>query len=133
MALRFLEVRPDVVPPPTDITHLSPIIEVRGHPTAVHQCVDGTRAADHAAARPIDAAPIEPRIWAGLVLPIDRRVRKGSSVTDRRLDPKSPIGAASFENQYPVAPTRRQALGEHAARGAGADDYVFKVLHPAKA
>ena len=128
-ALRSLEVRAYVVPAPTDIAHLPPIIEVGGHPAAVHQRVDGTRAADYPAARPVNAAPVQSRIRQGLVLPIDRRIRKGSSVSDRGLDPKSSVAAAGFENQYPVASTGRQTVGEDAPRGAGADDYVVNIIH----
>src|SRR5450631_3781403 len=128
-ALRSLEIRAHVVPTPAGIAQLPPIVEIRRHPAAVDQRIDGTRSAEHPAARPIDAAPVQARIRQGLVLPIDRGVGKGASVPDGCLDPKSLIGAAGFENQDPVASAGRQTIGKDAAGGAGADDYVVKAFH----
>ncbi len=127
--LGSLEIRAHVVPTPADIAHLPPIIEIRRHPAAVDQRIDGARTAQHAAARPIDTAAVQAGIGQGLVLPIDRGVGKRAAVADGRLDPKAPVGAAGLENQHTVAAARRQALGKHAAGGAGADDYVVKGFH----
>ncbi len=128
-ALRAFEVRPHVVPAPAGVAHLPPVIEVRGHSAAIDQCIDGTRPADHAAARPIDAPPIEPGIRQRLVLPIDLRISECAPVADRRLDPESPVRAAGFENQYPVARSGGQAIRKDAAGGARADDDVVELIH----
>ena len=73
--------------------------------------------------------PSRPGLGLRLVLPVDLRVGERESVADRRLDPKARVRAAGLEDEHAIAPARRQAIGEHAARGAGADDDVVEIIH----
>src|SRR3984885_9923802 len=127
--LGSFEVGAHIVPAPADIAHAPPIVEVLRHAPAIDQSVDGARAPQHLAPRPIDAPSVESRIRSGLVLPIDLGIGECAAVSDGRPDPESPIRAAGFENQHSVAPACGQPIGEHAARGARSDDYVVKALH----
>ena len=128
---RAFETGPHVVPAPTAVSHGVPVVEILRHAAAIHQRVDRARSADHATARPVHAAAVQPRIGLRLILPIDRSVGEGAAVADGGLDPEPVIAAAGFEYEYAVASARREPLGEHAARGARADDDVVELIHAA--
>ena len=126
--LRAFEVGEHVVPSPADVAHAAPIVEIRRHAAAIDQRVDGTRAADHAAARPVHGTAVQARDLLRLVFPVHRRIGKRAPVADRRPDPEARIGPAGLEHQHPIAAARGQSVGEHAARGTRADDDVVEIL-----
>jgi hypothetical protein len=127
--LGFFEARPYVVPAPAHIAHGAPILEIRRHTAAIHQCIDRARAAHHPAARPIHGPPAESRDGAGLVFPIHRRIGKSASVTDRRLDPETCVGTAGLQDEHAVPSVRGEPIREYAAGRTCTDDYVVKTLH----
>ena len=130
-AFRPLEVRPHVVPGPAHMPHRPPVVEIGGHPAAINQRVDGTRASEHAASRPIHGAALEARYGCRLVSPVDRGIGEGAAVTDRRLDPEAGVRSTRLENQDPLPAARRQSLREHAAGRARADDDEVELFHAA--
>src|ERR1700736_3336294 len=117
--LRPFEVRLDVIPAPTNIAQLPPVVEILGRAAAVDQRVDGTRTADHPSTRPVHAAPVEAGACEGLILPIDRWIGKGAAVANRRLDPKAIVRAAGLDDQYAIAAACGQPICEHAPGRAG--------------
>ena len=124
MVLRSTKQRQDVVPTPADIAELAPAVIVGGLTAHIDHAVDGGAAAHHLPARIGEAAAVEAHFGLGGIAPIRARIAHAVEIADRDMDPVITIGAAGFEKQHGVLRIGAQAIGEDAARRAGADDDV---------
>ncbi len=122
IGLELAEVGEHVLPRPTGIAERCPVIVVLVLAADVDEPVDRGGAAEAAPARPVDLPTVHPGIGLGLELPVVDRVEHGLAVADRDMDPGVVVLRTRFQQQHGVAPVLRQARGQHAAGGAGADD-----------
>ncbi len=132
LVLGAAEIRQHVVIRPADIAELAPMVEILALAADVDQPVDRARAAEHLAARPRDAPPVEPRHRLGLELPGDPRMIDVAVEPGRDMDPRVGVLAAGLDHQHLRRRVGRQPVGQHAPGRAGADDdeIVFRVeLH----
>ena len=124
-----LEVGQHVVPGPAGVAHLPPQVVVARLPAHVDHAVDGGAAAEHAAARVVEAAAVEARLLGRLEAPVGARVAHQVEVADGDVDPVVVVLAAGLEQRHAGARIGRQPVGEQAAGRARADnDVVVGVL-----
>ena len=102
------------------------MIVVAGLPAHVDHGVDRRGAADHLAARIIQAAAVEARLGFGLEHPVGARIADREQIADRNVEPDPVVAAAGFQQQHAVVRIGRQAVGQHAAGRARADDDVVE-------
>ena len=119
-----LEIRQHVVPAPAAQAELAPVIVVGGLAAHIDHGVDRRRAADHLAARIIEAAAVEALFGLGLKTPVGARIADGEQIADRNVKPDPVVAAAGFENEHALAGVGGQPIGQNAAGRAGADDDV---------
>src|ERR1700730_1649081 len=124
-----LEIRQHVVPAPAAQAELAPVIVVGGLAAHIDHGVDRRRAADHLAARIIEAAAVEAFLWLGLKTPVGARIADGEQIADRNVKPDPVVAAAGFENEHALAGVGRELIGQNAAgrARAGDDVVVFAV------
>ena len=103
------------------------MIVVGGLAAHIDHGVDGRRAADHLAARIIQAAAVEARLRLGLEHPVRARIADREQVADRNVKPDPIVAAAGFQDQHALGRIGRQAVGEQAAGRARADDDIIVV------
>ena len=129
LVLGAAEIRQDVVIRPADIAELAPIIEILLLAADIDQPVDRGGAAEHLAARPGDAAPIEAGYRFGLELPGDAGVVDVAIEAGRDMDPGVAVLAAGLDDQYPGGRIGAEPVGQNAAGRAGADndEIVFRI------
>ena len=96
----------------------------------VEQAVDRAGAAEDAAARPGEAAPVQPRVRLGHEAPIRARVPHRLEVADRDMNPEIAVARPGLEQQHAVRRHGGELVGEHAARRAGADHHVVVGASP---
>ena len=129
VVLGLLEIGQHVVPAPAGIAELAPAVVVGRLAAHVDHAVDRGAAAQHLAARIGERAAVEPGLGLGL--------SSSSRCADCRCSRGSRPGYGSSDScpcRRPRAAGRacrigRQAVGEHAAGGAGADDDVVEFVH----
>jgi hypothetical protein len=121
-----LEQRQHLVPAPAGIAHLRPAVVILRLPAHVEQPVERRRPAQHLAARPVERAPVQPRIGFGTVAPVDARVVHRLEVADRDVDPRVPVAPARFHQDDRDPGIRREAIRQHAPRGPGPDDDIIR-------
>ena len=100
------------------------MIVVGGLPAHIDHGVDRRRAADHLAARIVEAAAVEAFLRLGLEAPVRPRIADCEQVTDRNVKPYPIVAAARFEHQHTPPGIGGQPIGEEAAGGTCADDNV---------
>jgi len=123
-ALGALEVRQHVAVAPARCPLALPALVVERVAAHVHHAVDRRGAAEDLAARGVQAAAVQLWLALGVVAPVVLRHVHRDRQRARHLDPHRAIGAAVLEQQHLVAAVLGQAVREHAAGGAGADDEV---------
>ncbi len=111
---------------PARVAELPPVIVVGRLAAHVDHAVDRGAAAEHLAARIVQRAAVEPGIGLGLQAPVGARIAHGVEVADGHVDPEIAVAAAGLEQQHPVARIGRQAVGQDAAGGAGADHDIVE-------
>ncbi|MHC2409557.1 hypothetical protein ACVJGC_002148 [Bradyrhizobium diazoefficiens] len=126
LALGLLEIGQHVVIAPAGVAALAPAVIVLVLAANIEQAVDRARAAQRLTARLEHLAPLQLGLRLGLVHPVDRLLLEQLAVAERHVDPDVGILRAGLEQQHAVLAVRRQAVGEHAAGGAGADDDVVE-------
>ena len=104
-----------------------PPVEVERVAAHVDHAVDRGGAADDLAARRVDAAAAECRFRLGLVRPVVFRHVHRNGQRARHLDQHGTVAAAELE-QADRAVVLAQPVGQHASRGARADDDVVEFL-----
>ncbi len=120
------EVGQHVLETPAGIAELAPVVVVGGLAADIEKPVDRARSAQHLAARLDDAPVVELGLRLRGVEPVDFGVVEQLAVAERDVDPDVAVGAARLQQQHAVAARRGEAIGEHAARRAGADDDVVE-------
>ncbi len=124
------EVRQAVLERPALVAHLAPLVIIRGEASDIDHAVDCARAADHLAARPVDAAPVELRLGLGREFPVHGGIEEGLGKADRNRQPGAPGFRARLQQQDGMAPRRRQAIDDRAAGRPRPDDDEIKLIHP---
>src|SRR5215217_4725184 len=97
------EIGQHVVPPPAGIAEVPPEVIILALTADDDETVNGTRSAERAAARPIDAPVVHVRIWLGLEPPVEPRMPHSLAVSDRQMDPEAAVLWARLENRDPAA------------------------------
>src|SRR5262249_3139102 len=101
MVLVAAEERQHVAGSPAGESELAPVVIVGGLPAHVDHGVDRGGAADHLAARIVEAAAVEAFLRLGLEHPVRARIADGEEIADGDVEP-DPIGpAAGFPQQPP--------------------------------
>ena len=124
LVLVLLEVGQHVVPGPAGIAHLAPQVVVARLAAHVDHAVDRGAAAQHLAARIVEAAAVEARLRRGLEAPVGARIAHQVEVADGDVDPVVVVLAAGFQQQHARLGIGGQAVGQQAPGRAGADDDV---------
>ena len=126
LVLGLLEIGQHVVKAPALIAALAPAVVILVLAADVEQAVDRTRSAQHLAARLKHLPPVEARLRLGLVHPVDGLFLEQPAIAERHVDPEVGILWARLEQQHRILAVRAQAVGEHAAGRACADDDVVE-------
>ena len=111
---------------PAFVAELAPVVVVLVLAAHIEQAVDRARSAQHLAARLDDLAVVELGLRLRLVEPVDLGIVEQLAVAERNVDPNVAVAAAGFQQQHAVAAGRREAIGQHAAGRARADDDVVE-------
>ncbi len=127
--LQPLEVGQDIRIAPAAIAELRPGIEILTLAAVVDVAVDRGRSAQRLAARRVDAAPAGPRPRLLLIGPVDALHVERLDEAGRQVDVGMPILAARFEHADAGGGILAEAVGEHAARGARADNHIIERFH----
>ncbi len=113
-----------IVPSPAGIAERLPFCKIARLAAHVDHAVDRRAAAQHPAARVADRAPVQAGFGLGLEAPVGARVADAIQIPDRNMDPQVVVLAARFEHQHRDFRVGGQAVGQHAAGSAAADDDV---------
>ena len=120
--LALQEIGQHVRPAPAFIAELAPVVVIRRLAAHVDHAVDRRRAAEDLAARIGDRAAVQSGNRLGLHAPVGARIAHGVEIADRDVEPDPVVLAARLDQQHAMAAGRGQAVGEHAACTAGAND-----------
>ena len=111
---------------PALVAQLGPVVIVRGMATDVDHVVDRAGPAERPPARPRESPHVAVELRHGPVAPVEGAVgqeaHQGGGVDERRA-----VRAACLEQEHPNGRIGGEAMGKHAAGGAGAHDDV--VVH----
>ncbi len=118
------EKRQHIIPAPTLVAELSPLVVVARLAAHIDHAVDRRAAAQHLAARIVDGSSAQAGLRLGLEAPVGARVVHAIEIADRDVDPQVIVLAAGFQQQHGNLRIGGQAVGEQAARRAAADDDV---------
>ena len=119
-----------VLPSPSRISLVAPVVEIRRQAAHVDHRVDRAGAAEHAPARPVAAAAVERRVGFRAVHPVDPRIVERPAVADRHQQRGPPVAAAGLQQQDGVRAVLGEPPRQHAAGRAAADDDVVEFQHP---
>ena len=114
---------------PAAIAELRPGVEILALATVIDMAVDRRRTAERLAARRVDAAAAGPRARLLLIRPVDALHVERLDEAGRQMDVGMPVLAPCFEHTHAGACIFAQAIGEHAACGARADDHIIERFH----
>ncbi len=124
VVLEAAEPRQHVGERPARVAKRGPRVVVLALTADGDQSVDRRRAAERAAARPVHLASVHPRIGLRVKPPVEDRVEHRLRVADGDVDPRIAVARTGLEQQHRMPAPGREPVGEHASRGAGADDDV---------
>ena len=128
-ALGALEVGQHIGVSPAAVAPLRPTVVVHALAAIVDVAVDGRGAAERLAARRSDGAAACPLADLHLVKPVHARVDHGVHEARRYMDEGAPVAPPRLQNANAGLAVLAQAVGEHGARGARADDDVIEGIH----
>ena len=126
LVLGLLEIGQHVLIAPAGIAALAPAIVVLVLAAHVQQPVDRTRTAEHFSARLEHLPAVQARFRFGLVHPVDGFFLEQFSVAERHVNPEIGVFGSCLQQQHGMLAVGAQAIGEHAAGRAGADDDVVE-------
>ena len=129
VVLHASEERKDLVIGPSGGPGFGPPVVVRAVASDVHHGVDAAGAAEHLAARLVDAPPVEVGLRLGLVVPVELGVellREGSGDLDVEVGSAPP---ARLQDEDLRVRVLAQSRGEDRPAGPAAHDDVVVVLH----
>jgi len=124
VALGLAEVGQHVAIAPALRAGARPVVVIRVLAADVDQPVDRTGAAQYAAARPDDGALARLGLGLDRKLPREARIVDRAEVPHRQPQPEVAVLAAGLQQQYAAGRVGGEAVGQHAAGRAGADDDV---------
>ncbi len=105
-----------------------PALEVLRVAAHVNEAIDGGRAAEHLAARCMEAASAEPRFRFGVVTPVVLRHAHRDRKRRGHLHEDRAVGTTVLEQEDRVLAVFREPVRQHAARGSCSHDDVVKRL-----
>ncbi|SET22170.1 hypothetical protein SAMN04489858_103419 [Paracoccus homiensis] len=132
MPLGTAKIGQHVIPCPARISRLPPAVVIGRLSAHIDHAVDRGTATQHLAARIVQPAPVQARLWFGLITPVQPRVAHRVKIADRDMHPKLVVAAPGFQQKHLVGGIGRQAVCQNAAARACTDDdeIIFpKVAH----
>jgi hypothetical protein len=130
LVLRLHEIGQHLGIAPAGVPRRRPLVVILALAADVEQAVERAGAAEHLAARPLQAAVGNARVGFGDIAPVQLRVVHGLEIADRDVDPGIPVFATGLEQQHAVRRVFRQPAGQHAAGRSGTDhDVVERERH----
>ena len=129
IALERLEQRQHILVAPAREPELAPVIIVSAMTTHIHHAVDGRGPAQHPAARPDQAAPVQPWIRFRPIGPVERFEVVEKARQQRHADQRIAVTPAGFQQHNTVLRIGGEAVGEQAAGRARADDDEIRLRH----
>ena len=126
MVLAAFEHREDIAPRPAGIAQCRPCIVVARLSAHVHHCIDRRTATQHFAARIEYRSAVQAGAGLCAVAPVGARIADAIQVAHGDVNPDPVVLAARLQQQHPDLGIGREAVGEQAAGGAGADDDVIE-------
>ena len=120
IVFRLDEVRQHRIPVPALQPALAPAVIVAGLAAHVDHAVDGAAAAEHAAARLEEPAPVQRLDGLGLELPVDPRVGEQLGEAEGNVDPGVGVARPRLQQQHGIAPGLAQPRGDGASGRARA-------------
>ena len=102
VVLELAEVREHVGVGPARVAERGPAVVVVAMAADVDEPVDRARAAQRAAARPVDLATVHSGVRLGLELPVVDRVEHRLGVPDRHVDPGVGIARPGLQQRAPM-------------------------------
>ena len=133
VVLDRLECRQHVGKCPAPVSGGRPAVIVLALSAHPHHRVDGARAAEQLAARPVIGVAGEAGIRFGAVVPVHARIEEGLAVAERHLHEEAPVAAARLEDQHRITAAGRKALRHDRTGGPRPDDDEIESLHEGKA
>ena len=125
VALHALEDRQHVLVAPAAIAELRPVVVVLRLAADIDHAVDRARAAQHLAARHVDAPPARALVRLRRVAPVDRRIVDHLGDADRHARPEEVRAfGARLQQQHAIGAALRQPAGDHRAGRPCTDDDV---------
>ncbi len=128
LVLGLAKVRQHILEGPAGIAELPPVVEILVLAADIEQAVDGTRAAEHFAARLNDFAVVQFGFRLRCVAPIDPGVVEQFAKAERNVNPDVAVGAAGLQQQYAMTAGCGETIGENATSRAGPNDNVVEGL-----
>lgn len=127
--LQPLEVGQHVGIAPAAIADLRPGVEVAALAAIIDVAVDRRGAAERLAARREDAPAGSVLAWLLRITPVDARVVECLDETGGQMNVRMPVGGTGFQHADACCRVFAQAIGQHAAGRAGADDHIVEGVH----
>ena len=121
------EGRQHVIPAPAGQPELAPVVVVGGLAAHRDHGIDGGAAADHLATWIGQRTAIEAGLGLGPEHPVRAWIADRKQVSDRDVKPDPVVAATGLQDQDALGGIGRQAIGDNAAGGAGADDNIVKI------
>ena len=115
---------------PAAVAELRPGVEVHALAAVVDVAVDRAGAAERLAARGEDAPAAGPFAGLHAVEPVHAGVVEGLDEAGGYVDERMPVARPGLEHEHGGRAVLAQAVGQHAARRARADDHVVEGFHP---
>jgi hypothetical protein len=103
-----------------------PALEILWVAAREHHSVDRRRAAQDLAARRVHPPAAERRLGLGVIAPVVLVHVHRNRQSRGHLNVERAVRAAVLKHQHGVRAVRAQAIGQHASRGARADDHIVK-------
>jgi hypothetical protein len=128
LVLGAAEVGQHVIEAPAGVAELAPVVEVRRLAPDVEQAIDRARPAQHLASRLNDPPIIEFSLRLRGIEPVDLGIGEQLAVAERDVNPDVAVMPARLQQQHAVTAGGGQTIGEHAARGPGADHDVVEGI-----
>ena len=121
------EIRQHLVMRPAPAAGLRPIVEIPRRSAHPEMPVDRGGAAEHPPARRMDRPVVHAGAGFGDEIPVKARIAKGLEKAGRDLEVGMPRLPTGFQQQHTAARIGGEAVGQHAAGAARADDDVVPI------
>ena len=129
VVFRLLEHRQHIIPAPASITQGRPVIIITALAAHINHGINGGATAQHLTPGITDAAAVQARLGFRGITPVSPRIVDGVEITHRDINPEIVVLAACLQQQHPVLRVPGQAVGQHTAGAAAADNDVIICVH----